>query len=221
MNHTHIAIAIIVGAALVAGAIFFAPSAPPNTAVAETAPSPAEQLTDVTRSGEARNLYGNPDALTTIVEFSDFECPFCARLHPTLKRIVDESDGGINWEYRHLPLTSHPLAEPAAVASECVARYAGNAAFWQFTDTLFRTMQHSRDNYRTLALGTGVSEADYDSCVETNETLEIVRDDTATARRLGGTGTPFNVIVFADGSTRPVSGALPYEQWITLLQGAN
>lgn len=51
-----------------------------------------------------RNLYGSPRADITIVEFSDVECPFCARVHPTIERLVDESDGQINWEYRHLPL---------------------------------------------------------------------------------------------------------------------
>jgi hypothetical protein len=76
----------------------------------------------------------NPEI--TIIEYSDFECPFCSRIHGTLEQLVRENDN-IAWAYRHLPLGFHPQAYPAAIASECVAREEGNEAFWLFTDALF------------------------------------------------------------------------------------
>ena len=72
----------------------------------------------------------------TVIEYSDFECPFCSRVHPTLDRLAEENDN-VTWVYRHLPLSFHPQALPAAIASECVAQEEGNDAFWQFADTIF------------------------------------------------------------------------------------
>ena len=72
----------------------------------------------------------------TIIEYSDFECPFCARIHTTLDQIVQENDN-VAWAYRHLPLNFHPQAYPAAIASECVAQEEGNEGFWEFADALF------------------------------------------------------------------------------------
>lgn len=221
MNHSHIAVAIVCGAALVAAAVFFSESPQPVAGVGSTvrsAPVDTTRLTDVSRADEPSNIYGNPDAPITIVEFSDFECPFCARLHPTLMQLVDESAGEIKWEFRHLPLASHARAQAAAEASECVATYGSNEAFWEFTDQLFTTMNHAEGEYRRLAASLAVDMAAYDACVADREMEARVLADLATAQRLGGRGTPFSIIVFADGRTIPVPGALPYEQWQTLLQ---
>ena len=80
---------------------------------------------------------GSPNPTITIIEYSDFECPFCARIHTTLDQLVKENSN-LAWVYRHLPLDNiHPLATPAALASECVAREEGNEGFWQFADTIF------------------------------------------------------------------------------------
>jgi protein-disulfide isomerase len=80
---------------------------------------------------------GSENPRYTLVEYSDFECPFCARAHQTFKRLVAERDD-VTWVYRHLPLESiHPNAEPAARASECIAQESGNDAFWEFADTIF------------------------------------------------------------------------------------
>jgi len=102
------------------------------------APEAAEAAKAALPVLETDHVAGNPDAPITIIEYSDFQCPFCSRAHPTVARVVEESDGEINWVYRHFPLTNiHPAAYPASVASECVAELAGNDAFWVFTDTLF------------------------------------------------------------------------------------
>ncbi len=77
------------------------------------------------------HIRGNPDAPVTLVEYSDFECPFCKRFHPTVKRIVDEYGGRVRWVYRHFPLDEiHPVkARREAAAAECAAELGGNDAF--------------------------------------------------------------------------------------------
>lgn len=79
---------------------------------------------------------GSADAEIAIIEYSDFECPFCSRIHSTLEQVVNTHDNTA-WAYRHLPLGFHPQALPAAIASECVAEHEGNDAFWEFTDAIF------------------------------------------------------------------------------------
>lgn len=84
------------------------------------------------------HLLGNINAMVSVIEYSDYQCPFCKNFHPTLKRVLTEYGDQINWVYRHLPLESiHPEARPMAHASECVAEAKGNDAFWQFSDLLF------------------------------------------------------------------------------------
>jgi protein-disulfide isomerase len=83
------------------------------------------------------HVKGNPDSPITIVEYSDFDCPFCSRFHATLEQVMAENDD-VAWVYRHFPLTQlHPNAAAVAAASECVADLEGNDAFWTFTDGYF------------------------------------------------------------------------------------
>lgn len=83
------------------------------------------------------HIFGDKDAPVKIVEYSDFECPFCASVHPTLKQLVVDYDGDVAWVYRHYPLDFHPNAQPAAEASECIAELGGNDEFWEFSDYIF------------------------------------------------------------------------------------
>src|SRR5207237_7967826 len=83
------------------------------------------------------HVYGNPNASITLIEYSDFECPYCKSVHLTAKRVVDESRGQVNWVYRHFPLEMHnPGAQKQAEASECAAELGGNEAFWKFADAV-------------------------------------------------------------------------------------
>ncbi|WP_245228378.1 DsbA family protein [Vibrio mytili] len=78
-----------------------------------------------------KRIYGNLNARFTLVEFSDLECPFCKKFHDTPKEVVDASNGNINWQWKHLPLSFHnPAAEKEALAAECVAEQKGNRGFW-------------------------------------------------------------------------------------------
>ena len=84
------------------------------------------------------HLIGSAEAPIVLVEYSDFQCPYCQMIHPTLKQIVAESNGKIAWVYRNFPLYQiHPQATPAANAAECIAEQLGSEGFWKFADTIF------------------------------------------------------------------------------------
>lgn len=99
-------------------------------------------VTEKFRAFDPKNDHykGSSTPTITIIEYSDFECPYCSRIHVTLDRLVEENDT-LAWAYRHLPLEFHAQAIPAAVASECVASSEGNEGFWMFTDTLFENQE--------------------------------------------------------------------------------
>ncbi len=225
MQQSYIALSIILGSLVIAGAILVKDYKP---AVADDqVPSKVTEvatdldLKNVSRQ-EGAHIYGNSNAPIRIVEFSDLECPFCARLHPTLKRVVDESEGKVVWEYRHLPLPNHTNAFEKAVATECVDRQLGGDAFWDYTDTLLSNLRSSgQEFYISEATALGADAEVFKACMNDPSMRDIVSADLAAAQAAGGRGTPFSVIVDSQGNAKPVSGALPYDNWIQLLETIN
>ena len=110
--------------------------------VARSDSAPAAQdeetavLNKMTPVSSDDHIKGSVEATVTIVEYSDFDCPFCTRFHGTMNNIVSKYSGDdVAWVYRHFPLEQlHPQAKAVAVASECVAKLGGNEAFWTFAD---------------------------------------------------------------------------------------
>lgn len=212
---TTIAGAIVIAGALIAGAVIFSNG---NSQVAGGNNDGGNQAVAINEITEKDHYFGNPNAPIKIVEYSDFECPFCSRFHPTVERIVEEFDGEVAWVYRHFPLNIHANAEPAAEASECVAELAGNDAFWSFSDELFKN-QRGLNNalYLRLAEAEGVSTADMQSCLDSDRHLGRVQADLQDALNAGGRGTPFSVVIGEDGTMVPFSGALPYENVVGVI----
>ena len=95
-----------------------------------TSVTPVDPATDYIR--------GNKDADLAIIEYSDYQCPYCRRVHPTIEQLLKDYDGKIMWVFRHYPLppTMHPDAMPYAIGAECVAKLGGTDAFWKFTDAI-------------------------------------------------------------------------------------
>lgn len=165
---------------------------------------------------------GSTTAPIVLVEYSDFQCPYCSSIHPTLKRIVDESDGEVAWVYRHLPLESiHPQARSAAVASECLAEQLGDAGFWGFADRVFGQPSQSLSAayYSQIAAELGADTAAFASCTASGRHNGRIDTDITEAFENGGNGTPFTVLVAGDRQT-PMSGALPYTQIMAVINAA-
>lgn len=82
------------------------------------------------------HVFGNPATATvTIIEYSDYECPYCKIFQETMNQVVTESNGNVAWVYRHWPIHQNSMSK--LVAAECVATLKGNEAFWQYSDLLF------------------------------------------------------------------------------------
>jgi len=86
------------------------------------------------------HVMGDPSTATvTIVEYSDYECPYCARFQPILEQVVKESNGSVAWVYRHWPIHQNSLAK--LEAAECISKLKGSDAFWKYSDLLFGLIQ--------------------------------------------------------------------------------
>lgn len=163
------------------------------------------------------NMLGSLNAPIKIIEFSDFECPFCKTFHQTMHRIVDDYDGQVAWVYRHFPSDgSHPNARAQAEASECVAHYGGNEAFWIFTDTIFRETPSSNRLPMSLlpdfAEEAGVSKAVFEACLRNGRFANRVQEDIEDAVNSGVRGTPYSIMIVGDDLYHvPLPGDLPYE----------
>src|SRR5690606_18619747 len=90
---------------------------------------------------DGRPSHGPADALVTIVVFADFECPFCARVQPTLQEVADRYGRDVRFVFRHNPLSFHPNALPAALAAEEVFRQRGARGFFRYHDLLFENQR--------------------------------------------------------------------------------
>ena len=164
------------------------------------------------------HIFGNPEAPVTLVEYSDFECPYCKRFHPTVIRLMAENGDNLRWVYRHFPLAFHnPGAQKQAEASECVAELAGNDAFWEYTHAIYRQTKAGGqgfplDGLRPLAEQIGTDGDAFDQCMNEGRSAARVRQDRDDGTRIGVSGTPVSIFTNRHGETRFVVGALPIEE---------
>jgi protein-disulfide isomerase len=169
-------------------------------------------------SKERDHIYGNPDAEISLIEYSDFECPYCKRFHPTPKQVVKAYQGKVNWVYRHFPLGFHnPLAQKEAEASECVAELGGNDAFWKYSDLLYQRTQSNGngfpiDGLAPLAAEIGLDEDEIQRCMDSGRHEERVQEDSANGGKSGVSGTPGNILLNnKTGKAKIRPGALPLD----------
>ena len=154
---------------------------------------------------------GAASAPVTIVEFSDFQCPFCQRVAPTLKRVKDTYGDKVRIVWKDFPLTSiHPEAFKAAEAGNC-AREQGK--FWEYHDRLFANQQALQpDALKAHAAAVGLDAAKFNACLDTAKYSDRVQEHIGLGTRLGINSTP---AMFING--RPVTGAQPYEVFASII----
>ena len=210
-----VAVAIIFGGGN-SGTVGTAQGTPPPQAPPAQPTGSTDNVREVTRED---HIKGDINAPVKIVEYSDFECPFCKRFHETMNQVMEEygDSGQVAWVYRQFPLEQlHPVkAMQESLVSECVAELAGNDAFWQFTDRFFElTPSNNRTDLDTVIpqiLGEiGISKTAVDECVASGKFDQHIQDDIANAVETGGRGTPWSVIIGPNGQTFPLNGAQPY-----------
>ena len=181
------------------------------------APQPsAPSIIDVSVDDDP--VKGNPDAPITIIEFSDFQCPFCSKFYAqTLPQIEKNyiDTGMVKLVYRDLPLSFHPNAKPASIAAECADE---QGKFWEYHDVLFENQASWQSlgpdarntEFSTYASDMGLNLASFDSCVNSVKTASEVTADSLDAAKYGATGTPtFFIGNEKDGFIKLI-GAQPY-----------
>ncbi len=211
-------IAIVLAAALIAGAIVFTGMQKGGTGSnTDTDNNQVTAEVEVAPVTEKDHIRGNPNAPIIIVEYSDFDCPFCKSFHATMNKIMDEygKDGKVAWVFRQFPLQQlHPNAPKTAAASECVASLGGNDAFWKFTDLVYgdRTTNEPANLAKLpeYAEKSGVDKTKYNNCVSEGKFTKTITDDVADALKTGARGTPYSFLVVGD-QKGVINGAQPYE----------
>jgi len=216
-------ISIIIAGVFIASAVFFSSS---DNVASEDNKSFGNNLSvtadNVRAVEDSEHILGNIAAAVTIIEYSDYECPFCQRVHPTLKQIVEDFDGDVRWVFRHFPLTSiHSRALDASIAADCIANIGGNDAFWTFTDAVFSNQQHlGTELYERLAVSLGISVDAFRLCQNDSSVRDAIQVNYQNALDSGGRGTPFIIVTNKNGDTFPFSGALPYAHIKSIIEQA-
>ncbi len=167
------------------------------------------QRADVTTDGDPST--GPEDAPITIIEFSDYQCPYCQKWYNEVYQpLMAAYPGQIRFVYRDMPLPFHPEAEPAAEAAEC----AGDQGFyWQYHDALFSGRYSlGRADYEKIANDLGLDIIAFTACLDDHRHQAEIEADASDASRLGLTGTPS---FFING--RVVIGALPLSSFTSII----
>jgi protein-disulfide isomerase len=151
-------------------------------------------------------IKGAKDAQVTIVQWSDFQCPFCSRVEPTISKVMDEYKGKVRVAWRDLPLPFHPNAMPAAIA----ARAAGEQGkFWEMHDKIFADQQHmDRPTYEKYAQELGLNMASFKAALDADKGKAAIQADALAGGKIGARGTP---AFFINGKF--LSGAQPFEMF--------
>lgn len=230
-NGLAIPIAIVLGFGLIALAIFFqGGSRTASGPVLGTETNPATETLPGTGGpirpvDETDHIRGNPNAPIMIVEYSDYDCPFCKNFHETMNQVMDNYGvtGQVAWVYRHFPIESlHPSAPHIAAAAECVAELGGNDAFWTFSDLVFQERGTNDPTNLTrlneFAGMAGVEVNQFNTCLDSGRTTERVEADLADAAVAGANGTPHSVVLVG-GQQAIINGAQPYSVMEEIIEG--
>ncbi|MCB9527313.1 MAG: thioredoxin domain-containing protein [Myxococcales bacterium] len=188
-------------------------TAPGATAPAETAQTdkatdkaaPAKNDSDIIPVGSSYT-YGPADAPVTIVEFSEFQCPFCKRVGPTIDQIKKDYPGKVRIVFKHNPLSFHADAPYAAKASLAAGK---QGKFWEMHDKLFENQREIKpENIEKYAQEIGLDMARFKADVDSPEIAKMIEEDQKLAEKVGARGTP-NFLINGE----QLSGAQPIDRF--------
>lgn len=213
-----IPLSIVFGFALIAIAIFFTTDNSTESVVQNNLERNPDILSDTPRPVDGTDyIRGNPNAPILLIEYSDYECPFCKQFHNTLNQIMDEYGvtGKVAWVYRQFPIAQlHPNSPRISEAALCVGKLGGNDAFWTFTDLVYEERNPTEPTNVTripdYVARSGVDAAAHAECLQSGEMADEVLASTEEAFNIGARGTPHTVITVGNQQA-VVSGAQSYD----------
>ena len=219
-KYTAIALAAVVILGLVFG---FPGSGSTNANVVDNNPSPSNENARVDMDVGDSYFKGSADAPVTIIEFSDFECPFCERFYTqTLPSITSEyiDTGKVKLIYKQFPLGFHQNAQKAAEATECAGEVGGNDAFYAMHDAIFEggTNTLSVDKYKKYASNMGIDTASFNTCLDSGKYAQATQDDLKYGSSKGVRGTPAFFIGNDENGYVLLSGALPFASFQQVIE---
>lgn len=174
---------------------------------------------------------GKEKAKVFLVEYSDTECPFCARVHPTLKQLKEEYASKVGFVYRYFPLTQiHPNAFEESRAVFCVGKVAGAEKLQSYVASMFE-YRLEKENYvlpkgmkETMARNLGVNESDFLSCLQSQESKDAIDASIKDGIAAGVQGTPASFVLLKTRkgfeTVALVDGARPYEYFKAVIDDA-
>lgn len=209
--------AIVIGFGLIAAAIFFSGNKTTAPVVAQNGEAPeAAAPADVRPVDATDSIRGNPNAPIMVIEYSDYDCPFCKNFHDTMNLIMENYGvgGKVAWVYRQFPLAQlHPNAPRISEAAFCVQELGGADAFWKFSDSIFNEREVNAPTNMTklpeFAEKAGVKRAEFSSCLESGRQKDAVSKSIAEGAAAGAQGTPYSIVVVGDQQA-VINGAQPY-----------
>jgi protein-disulfide isomerase len=199
----------------------------PTLAGAQQAPFQQPQITKVASvNTDGAPVKGKADAPITVVEFADFQCPFCSRFaSDTLEQLVKSyvDTGKIKFVYKQYPLTFHPHAQPAALASECANE---QGKFWPMHDKLYATQTTwaSQDaatvkkTFKEYAVSLGLSTASFNSCLDSNKYSDKIQKQSSEGSQYGVSGTPTFYVGNQKAGYTQIVGAQPLPSFEQLIK---
>lgn len=162
---------------------------------------------------------GDKNAPVTIVEFSDYECPFCKRFYDnTLPQLKEKyiDTGKVKFVYRDFPLNFHKGARPAAIAAECAREQGGDETYFKFHDLIFENQGSlNNDTLKQHADTLGLNTSEFNDCFDSQKYADEVDKDFADGKMAGVTGTPGFLI-----NGQLVSGAQPFSVFEAIIENA-
>jgi protein-disulfide isomerase len=161
----------------------------------------------------ADHITGGKNPQVYLVEYSDFQCPYCKRHEPTIQQVLKTYGGKVAVVYRHYPLSFHQNAQIAAEASECASE---QGKFWQYHDVLFDKGQGdgtglASADLKKYAVDLGLNTAKFNTCLDANKYSAVISADQASGNSYGVNGTPATFVTDTNGNGELVSGAVPFE----------
>jgi protein-disulfide isomerase len=175
----------------------------------ESLPLPKVPRIDVAATGPSR---GPADAKVTIIEFSDFQCPFCSRAVDTVRQVEKTYEGKVRVVFRNFPLPFHPNAQKAAEAGACAH---DQGKFWEMHDQMFAHQDKlAPEDLKATARTIGLDGDKFDKCLDSGEKKALVEKDQEAGKAAHVNGTP---AFFING--RPLSGAQPFDAFKDIIDG--